>query len=173
MWWPHSEEQGLRGNSGKSFPYEHCGQTEPVCLAIIPAVCNADGAVKNCSQYSALDLIFQYEFNKMFYQNTHTYQYIINSCIWLRNWGFPGRPVVKNPLLPMQVTRVQSLDWEDLLQKEMVAHSSILAPEIPWTEEPGSGIRESERTLQLKSNSNYKAKKLIVQDNVFRNLTLN
>ena len=81
--------------------------------------------------------------------------------------------MVKNPLLPMQVTRVQSLDWEDLLQKEMVAHSSILAPEIPWTEEPGSGIRESERTLQLKSNSNYKAKKLIVQDNVFRNLTLN
>ena len=34
-------------------------------------------------------------------------------------------------------TRVQSLGWEDLLEKEMETHSSILAWEIPWTEEPG------------------------------------
>ena len=34
-------------------------------------------------------------------------------------------------------TRVQSLDWEDLLEKEMATHSSILAWKIPWTEEPG------------------------------------
>ena len=32
---------------------------------------------------------------------------------------------------------VGSLDWEDPLEKEMVTHSSILAWEIPWTEEPG------------------------------------
>ena len=31
---------------------------------------------------------------------------------------------------------VQSLDGEDLLEKEMATHSSILAWEIPWTEEP-------------------------------------
>ena len=31
---------------------------------------------------------------------------------------------------------VQSLTWEDPLEKEMSAHSSILAWEIPWTEEP-------------------------------------
>ena len=31
---------------------------------------------------------------------------------------------------------VQSLDWEDLLEKEMATHSSILAWKIPWTEEP-------------------------------------
>ena len=37
----------------------------------------------------------------------------------------------------MRETRVQSLDWEDLLEKEMAAHSSILAWKIPWTEEPG------------------------------------
>ena len=37
----------------------------------------------------------------------------------------------------MQKTRVQSLGWEDLLEKEMATHSSILAWEIPWTEEPG------------------------------------
>ena len=34
-------------------------------------------------------------------------------------------------------TLVQSLDREDLLEKEMATHSSILAWKIPWTEEPG------------------------------------
>ena len=37
----------------------------------------------------------------------------------------------------MQETRVQSLDWEDPLEKGMVTHSSILAWKIPWTKEPG------------------------------------
>ena len=37
----------------------------------------------------------------------------------------------------MQETWVQSLGWEDLLEKEMAPHSSILAWKIPWTEEPG------------------------------------
>ena len=31
-----------------------------------------------------------------------------------------------------------SLGWEDLLEEEMAIHSSILAWEIPWTEEPGA-----------------------------------
>ena len=34
-------------------------------------------------------------------------------------------------------TRVQSLGWEDLLQKEMATHSSILAWKTPWIEKPG------------------------------------
>ena len=34
-------------------------------------------------------------------------------------------------------TRVQSLDQEDPLEKEMATHSSSLAWRIPWTEEPG------------------------------------
>ena len=38
----------------------------------------------------------------------------------------------------MQETRVQSLGWEDLLEKEMATYSSTLAWKIPWTEEPGS-----------------------------------
>ena len=33
--------------------------------------------------------------------------------------------------------QVQSLGWEDLLEKEMATHSSILAWKIPWMEEPG------------------------------------
>ena len=37
----------------------------------------------------------------------------------------------------MQETWVQSLSQEDLLEKEMATHSSILARKIPWTEEPG------------------------------------
>ena len=39
--------------------------------------------------------------------------------------------------MPMQETRVRSLGQEDPLEKEMATHSSILALEIPWTEEPG------------------------------------
>ena len=37
----------------------------------------------------------------------------------------------------MQEIQVQSLRWEDLLEKEMATHSSILAWKMPWTEEPG------------------------------------
>ena len=40
-------------------------------------------------------------------------------------------------LSAMQESQVRSLDWEDPLEKEMAAHASILAWEIPWTEEPG------------------------------------
>ena len=40
-------------------------------------------------------------------------------------------------LSAMQETWVQTLGWEDALQKEMAAHSSILAWRILWTEEPG------------------------------------
>ena len=44
--------------------------------------------------------------------------------------------MVKHPPI-MWETRVQSLDWEALLEKEMATHSIILAWKIPWTEEPG------------------------------------
>ena len=37
----------------------------------------------------------------------------------------------------MQETQIRSLDWEDPLKKEMATHYSIVAWEIPWTEEPG------------------------------------
>ena len=43
--------------------------------------------------------------------------------------------MVKNPPT-MQETRVQSLGWEDPLEKGMATHSSILAWRIPWTEKP-------------------------------------
>ena len=43
---------------------------------------------------------------------------------------------VKN-LSAIQETQVQSLGWEDPLEKGMATHSNILAWRIPWTEEPG------------------------------------
>ena len=56
---------------------------------------------------------------------------------------------VKN-LPAMQETWVRSLGWEDALEKEMATHSSILAWEILWTEEPGGlqcmGSQESNTT---------------------------
>ena len=41
------------------------------------------------------------------------------------------------PVQETQKTWVLSLGWEDPLEEEVAAHSSILAWEIPWTEEPG------------------------------------
>ena len=51
----------------------------------------------------------------------------------------------------MQETWVQSLRREDLLEKSMAIHSSILAWRIPWTEEPGGlqGRRESDTIERL------------------------
>ena len=43
----------------------------------------------------------------------------------------------------MQEMQVQSLGGEDTLEKEMATHSSILAWEIPWLEEPG-GLQSME-----------------------------
>ena len=37
----------------------------------------------------------------------------------------------------MQEIQVQSLGWEDSLEKGITTHSRILAWRIPWTEEPG------------------------------------
>ena len=57
----------------------------------------------------------------------------IHKC---KQWVFPDSAAVKN-LQEMQKMRVRSLDQEDPLEKDMATHSSILAWEIPWTEEPG------------------------------------
>ena len=58
--------------------------------------------------------------------------------------------MVKN-LPAMWETWVQSLGWEDTLEKEMATHSSILAWKIPWTEEPGRlqsiGLQKSQTRL--------------------------
>ena len=47
--------------------------------------------------------------------------------------------MVKDPpaMQKMLEMRVQSLGWEDPLEEEMATHFTVLAWEIPWTEEPG------------------------------------
>ena len=54
----------------------------------------------------------------------------------LQVWTSLVAQTVKH-LCMMRETRIQSLGWEDLLEKEMAIHSSILAWKIPWKEEPG------------------------------------
>ena len=53
----------------------------------------------------------------------------------------------------MQETWIRSPGQEDPLEKEIATHSSILAWEIPWTEEPGGlqsmGLQESDTAQQL------------------------
>ena len=51
--------------------------------------------------------------------------------------GLPRWINGKEICLPMQETQVRPLGQEDLLEKEMAAHSGILAWRMPWTEEPG------------------------------------
>ena len=52
----------------------------------------------------------------------------------------------------MRETHIQSMGWEEPLEKGMATHSSILAWRIPWTEEPGSyspwGGKESDTAEQ-------------------------
>ena len=51
-------------------------------------------------------------------------------------WASLVAQTVKH-LSTVQETGVQLLGWEDPLEKEMAAHSSILAWKIPWTADPG------------------------------------
>ena len=67
-------------------------------------------------------------------------------------WAFLVAQMVRN-LPAMQKTRVQSLGWEDPLEKGMATHSSILTWRIPWTQEPGGlqsmGSQRADTTEQL------------------------
>ena len=51
-------------------------------------------------------------------------------------WASLGAQMVKNPPT-MRETWVQSLGWENPLEKGTATHSSVLAWRIPWTEDPG------------------------------------
>ena len=64
--------------------------------------------------------------------------------------------MVKN-LPAMRETWVQPLGWEDLLEKEMATHSSILVWRIPWTEEPGGlQFTGSQRVGQTENSTLFK-----------------
>ena len=73
--------------------------------------------------------------------------------------GFPDSSVVKNPpaIQETQESWVRFLGWEDPLEKEMAAHSSILAWKMLWTWEPGGyspqGSKESDMTERANTHT--------------------
>ena len=75
---------------------------------------------------------------------------IIYTYIWK---GFPGGSDGKKCLPAIPETRVQSLGWEDPLEKETATHPSTLAWKIPWIEEPGrlqsTGVTKSQTRLSV------------------------
>ena len=83
------------------------------------------------------------------YQISSIYIYIYT---YTTDPGFPCGLVVKN-LTEIQKTWVQPLGWEDLLEKEMVTHSSILAWWILWTEEPGGLQSMGLQWVRLNNNT--------------------
>ena len=66
--------------------------------------------------------------------------------------SFPDASVVKN-LQAIQEAWVQSLGWQDPLEKGVATHSSVLAWRIPWIEVPGGlqsmGSQEVSTTERL------------------------
>ena len=77
--------------------------------------------------------------------------------IYMVIWDSLVSQTVKR-LPTMWETQVQSLCWEDPLQKEMATHAGILAWEIPWLEEPGrlqsmGFAKESDTAYGLSSNN--------------------
>ena len=73
-----------------------------------------------------------------YFQSWWMRSFLFRPCLeksWSLNRGSAGGSTVKNPPA-MQETWVLFLGREDPLEKQMAIHSSILAWEIPWTEEP-------------------------------------
>ena len=74
---------------------------------------------------------------------------LLNIFFYVITNSFPVAQTVKN-LPAMQETQGLSLGWEDLLEKGMATHASMLAWRSPWTEEPcrlhSWGHKESETT---------------------------
>jgi len=87
-----------------------------------------------CTQFYNLFLLLYYEFFTYHSLSYSTYlRFLVFNCTDL---DFPGGADGKASAYNAE-TRVWSLGQEDLLEKEMGTHSSILAWEIPWTEKPG------------------------------------
>ena len=70
-------------------------------------------------------------------------------------WASLVAQTIKNPPT-MQETKVQSLGWEDPLEKGMAIHTSILIWRIPWTEEPGGlQSKELQRVRHHRSDQHF------------------
>jgi len=82
--------------------------------------------------------------------------------------AFPGGTALKN--LPTNAGDVRFLIWEDPLKKEMATHSSIVAWEIPWTEEPGGlqsvGQQRFRRATQMHISLFYQQLLFFQKENI-------
>ena len=91
--------------------------------------------------FNTLFLLFSYFRQKANWNNTLLFR------------GFPGGSVIKNSPAKQEIW-VQSLGWEDPLEKEMATHPRILAWEILWTEEPDTlqskGLQRVRHDLETK-----------------------
>ena len=84
-------------------------------------------------------LVKQFKLRLCHEQLAHNKKFITQWQIWKNHLPSSTSLVAQmlKRLPTMRETWVQSLGREDLLEKEMATHSSILAWKIPWTEEPG------------------------------------
>ena len=87
-----------------------------------PKVCSLHLCLFCCLKYRVIVTIFL--------NSIYALIYYICVFLWLASLCIKHLPTKLE-------TRVQSLGWEDLLEKEMAPHSSTLAWKIPWMEEPG------------------------------------
>ena len=71
-----------------------------------------------------------------FFTTSATWEALVTYGAFQYTPHFQVAQMVKR-LHAMRETWVQSLGWEDPLEKKMATHSSMLAWKIPWTEEPG------------------------------------
>ena len=77
----------------------------------------------------------QYE-NQVFAFEQSQCSLVIFRCLEKGNWLPHAKQRILLPMQEAPETWVQSLDWEDTLEWGMATYSSILAWQIPWTEEP-------------------------------------
>ena len=93
--------------------------------------------------------IYVHGFKKCMLYILYMYTVLIHVYYTFIHWVSLVAQWVRN-LPAIQETRVQSLGWEDPLEKEMATHSSILAWRSPWTEEldrlQSMGLQELDRT---------------------------
>ena len=93
--------------------------------------------------------IYVHGFKKCMLHILYMYTVLIYVYYTFIHWVSLVAQWVRN-LPAIQETRVQSLGWEDPLEKEMATHSSILAWRSPWTEEldrlQSMGLQELDRT---------------------------
>ena len=86
------------------------------------------------------------------YVDPSSFSVVTKVVFWVIGWVQITSLVAQmvKHLPTMRETRVQSLGWEDSLEKEMATRSSTLAWKIPWMEE--AGRKESDTTERLRLN---------------------